>query len=287
MYYLNSPQEFISSVFALTVKDGDTCSDISELRNRYIDFAVSLGGEAVHPSNISDSYCYKEDRILSLISKYKDYSQLTDIETDTSETSHRSRVNAMKAVNEGRKHLKKSDNELGSLLDFAIHTMFYHRSKESGGGSVSSAPGVIWCSPRLNWTKEDMAEFLVHELAHNMIFIDERRYQHYIDFDEIAKPDNYAKSAILMKPRPLDKVFHSLIVSNEVLSYRMKHGEPVNPNVHPGTQKMYDAALETTDTIRELLKRKTLVTPRFLELMDKVETSLEAIKNANNLKAAA
>lgn len=287
MYYLNNPQEFISSVLALTAKDGNTCSDISELRNRYIDFAVSVGGEAVRPSDTEDSYCYNEERILSLISKYKDYSQLTDIETDTSETSHESRVNAMKAVSEGKKHLQQSNNELGSLFDFAIHTMFYHRSKESGGGSVSSAPGVIWCSPRLNWTKEDMAEFLVHELTHNMLFIDERRYQHYIDFDDIAIPENYAKSAILMKPRPLDKVFHSLIVSHEVLSYRMENGEPVNPNVHPSTQKMYDAALETIDTIRELLGRKTLVTTRFLELMDKVEISLETIKKASDLNVAA
>lgn len=287
MFYLNGPQEFLSSILALTAQNGNTASDLSDLRKRYIDFAVSIGGDSVRPTNDKDQYCYDEDRILPLVSKYRDYSQLTDIETDTFETPHESRINAMNAVSGGKKKLFSVNEDLSTLFDFVIHTMFYHRSKESGGGSVSSAPGVIWCAPRLNWTEDDMAEFLVHELSHNMLFIDERRYQHYIDFDDIAVPENYARSAILMRPRPLDKVFHSLIVSHEVLSFRLENGEPSDPNVHPSSAVMYDAAMETIRTIKELLSKKALVTSRFFDLMDKVESSFEAMNKAGQLKKAA
>lgn len=185
----------------------------------------------------------------------------------------------MNAVNTGKERMKGINPVLCAIFDFAIHTIFYHRSKESGGGSVSSAPGVIWCAPRLNWTPDDMAEFLVHELTHNMLFIDERRYQHYIDFDDIAKPENYARSAILMRPRPLDKVFHSLIVSHEVISFRLENGEPEAPNVHPSNTVMLDAAHDTIESIHGLLSNKSLVTSRFMELLDKIEASFTLIAN--------
>lgn len=286
MFYLSGAEIFLSSTLALTADDTGTAADLEHLRKRYIEFGVSIGGDSVRPIDETQPYCYNEDRILDLISKYKDYSQLTDIETDTSTTPHEARVSAMRAVKEGKEHLEKVNADLAGLFNFAIHTLFYHRSHESGGGSVSSAPGVIWCAPRLNWTCDDMAEFLVHELTHNMLFIDERRYQHYIDFDDIALPENYARSAILMKPRPLDKVFHSLIVSHEVLSFRMENGEPATPNVHPSSMVMHDAAMETIKTIRELISKKDLVTDRFTELLDNVHTSFTTMDIQRRMDAA-
>lgn len=277
MFYLSGTEVFLSSTLALTANENGTATDLEQLRKLYIDFGVSIGGNEVRPTDDAQQYCYDEKRIFSLISKYKDYSQLTDIETDTFETPHEARLAAMLAVSEGKKHLEKTNANLAELFDFAIHTLFYHRSHKSGGGSVSSAPGVIWCAPRINWTCDDMSEFLVHELTHNMLFIDERRHQHYVDFDDIALSENYALSAILMRPRPLDKVFHSLIVSHEVLSFRNQNGEPSAPNVHPSSAAMHAAAMETIRTIRDLISRKSLVTFRFIELLDKAEASFAAM----------
>lgn len=287
MFYLNGPELTFKSLLALTANESGAAENMEQLRERYIDFSVSIGGECVRPLDSQTLYCFDNERILELVSKYKDYSQLTDIETDASDTSHASRLQAMAAVDGCRKKLQRTHPELHDFFSFIVHTMFYHRSYESGGGSVSSAPGVIWCAHRTDWSEDDLAEFLVHEMTHILMFIDERRHQHYYDFDEIAKPENYARSAVLMRQRPLDKVFHSLLVSHEVLSFRCGNGEPGVPIVHPKSGAMLSAAYDTIGSIRAVPALKSLVTPRLLALLDQAEASFGKISERLRAKEAA
>lgn len=287
MFYLNGPELTFKSLLALTAKEGVAAETMEQLRSRYIEFGVSIGGECVRPLDSRTLYCFDNERILELVSKYKDYSQLTDIETHTSETSRASRLQAMTVVDECRKWLQRTNPALHEFFSFIVHTMFYHRSRESGGGSVSSAPGVIWCAHRTDWSEGDLAEFMVHEMTHMLMFIDERRYQHYYDFDEIAKPENYARSAVLLRQRPLDKVFHSLLVSHEVLSFRCENGEPETPIVHPKSSIMLSAAYDTIGSIRAVPSLGSLVTPRLFTLLDQVEASFGRISEKLEVKEAA
>jgi hypothetical protein len=130
-----------------------------------------------------------------------------------------------------------------------------------------------------NWTEMDIAEFLVHELTHNLLFLDELCYDHYIDIPSITQKENYAKSSILGINRPLDKAFHSLLVTHELLSYRQEAGEPEHLHAHPSSAKIFPACRETISSIKYVTSRKNLVTPRFFYILDKIEKSLNQLEN--------
>lgn len=275
MYYLYGGKCFIGSVYALVAGRHPEISDESQLRSAYLEFSRSVGGDCVAPSEHDERYCFDPDRIEKLIGKFTEKSRLTDIVADVQKTPEEARVAAMRRVTDGIARINAIDPDLHDVFNFAIHTLFYHRSNESSGGSVSSSPGVIWCGPRTNWSDDDMAEFLVHELAHNMLFIDERRYQHYIDFDEIAKPENYAISAVLNKPRPLDKVLHSLVVAHELLSFREAMGDNEGHGrvAHPETKRLFSSYLDSLESVRDLLARKDLVSDRAKEIVESLSRS--------------
>jgi hypothetical protein len=57
-------------------------------------------------------------------------------------------------------------------------------------------------------------------LAYHLLLIDERVHGHYVSYAKLADKRNYAHSAILKCNRPLDKVFHSLVVATELLASR-------------------------------------------------------------------
>jgi hypothetical protein len=139
------------------------------------------------------------------------------------------------------------------LIHLVIHTIFTFPSKLAGGGSTSAAIGCIWVDIRSHWKEQDVLEFLIHETTHNLVFIDEICYSHYTSYQEIAKKENFARSAILNKPRPLDKVFHSILVSTEVLSFRQEHfGHPDKPCLHPPTHILFDQTNQSIDSIMEV-----------------------------------
>ena len=85
---------------------------------------------------------------------------------------------------------------------------------------------MLWVNLPQTYSKYDAAEPMVHELAHQLIFHDEIVHQHYSDYGRLHDPSLYATSAILRLRRPIDMVFHSVIVAHMVLSYRRIHSHP-------------------------------------------------------------
>jgi hypothetical protein len=122
-----------------------------------------------------------------------------------------------------------------------------------------------------------MAEFLVHELTHNLLFLDERRHEHYVNPLLLADSASFAVSAVLKIPRPLDRTFHSLIVASEVLAFRKICGEPAHPLVHPSTEALLRACRSTIDDIRGVIRRRPLVTPRFMEMLSRVDEQTSSL----------
>lgn len=160
-----------------------------------------------------------------------------------------------------RKKVENSLEELGlfssdhySLLQMIITDIFILPSNGSRGGSSSDALGLIWANPKENYPLFDVVEFLVHELTHHCMFIDEQRYGHY-DYDTILKTENWAESAILKKPRPVDKVLHSIIVSLEIILFRDTFtGHPVKPKVHPPTQMLINQIKTAVKSLQHTVK---------------------------------
>lgn len=173
-----------------------------------------------------------------------------------------------------KRALLDEEPEWRSLFDFVVHTLFYQRSEQSGGGSTSASIGVIWCANRRDWTTQEVKEFLVHEFAHNLLFLDERAHRHYLDFDQIAQSSNWIKSTILLRNRPLDKVVHSVVVAYDVLCYRDRHGVVEANNLHGSSNDLVAAMRQTIDELDDKPEVNQLLTPRSTWILREVANNL-------------
>ena len=103
---------------------------------------------------------------------------------------------------------------------------------------------------------------LLHELTHHLLFIDERNFAHF-DYSQIANKNNQAFSAILNLTRPMDKVFHSIVVASELILGRQmflpKGGTTV---VHPPTEKMSSDTVKAYQSVYSLNNVNELIRPR-------------------------
>lgn len=188
-------------------------------------------------------------------------------------------------VREGYAHLAAANRDLQAVFDLAVHSVFFRRSTrtDSGaasfGGSSSTAMGAIWISGHGALNKHDVAEFLVHELTHHLLFLAERcRAQFH--YKEMVKPENYAQSAILNKRRPLDKVVHSVAVSTELLLARRSFLGERAVTVHPDTDTMTARTLRSIDEVMSMPNRDKVITPWTVELL---ERCADAVKPAEVL----
>lgn len=286
MFYLYGEPECLRTLLLLTAKNGAVARGESQLREYYFDFVTAIGGPELRPQCSSERITYDDARIQKLMAKHTDFAAPNDLQVGALETPLAVREEAMQAVTAAIEHLGKVNAGLRRVFDLAIHTVFYHRSRHSGGGSISSAPGVIWCSNRRTWSPTDMAEFLIHELTHNLLFLDERRHEHYVNPQLLSDPAAFAVSVVLKRPRPLDRAFHSLVVASEVLSFRQENGEPNAPLVHPSTYDLLCASRSTIEGIRAVLARNPLVTPRFMEVLERVDEQTKAMSVAASTKTA-
>ena len=165
--------------------------------------------------------------------------------------------------------------DVAQLFELVISRCFCAPSSRAGGGSSSAAIGAIWINPRESWTTQDYIEFMIHEMTHHLLFLDERRYLHYLDYNALKQPENFAFSAILRRSRPLDKVVHSLIVAFEVLSFRTKHFDlGAKTYLHPTSDELRKGCMQTLDSLKTL--RTGLLSPRAYTLISKVEQSLQS-----------
>ncbi|MBS0621690.1 MAG: hypothetical protein JSR80_01870 [Verrucomicrobia bacterium] len=179
-------------------------------------------------------------------------------------------------VRSALKSMAEFSPQFTELVSLIIHTIFSFPSKFAGGGSTSAAIGCIWVHLRPHWKEQDILEFLVHETTHNLVFIDELCYTHYTSYTDIAKQENFARSAILNKPRRLDKVFHSILVSVEVLLFREEHfGHPDQPCLHPPTSILLEQTCKSIDSIMEF---KDLLTERARYLLKLTEEKLQILQ---------
>lgn len=157
--------------------------------------------------------------------------------------------------------------ELALLFKLVFNTIFSLPSVAAGGGTASSAIGVLWVNQRATWTENDVIEFLIHEMTHNLVFLDERRYSHYVDLQKAVSKENWALSAVLGRLRPIDKSVHSLMVATEILLFRDRFtGHDNRYRVHPPSGMMREKSLRCAESLLGLKNISELCRPRFIEL---------------------
>jgi hypothetical protein len=174
--------------------------------------------------------------------------------------------------------LGEADSTSKDIFELTMFTVFWAPCRVAAGGTTSQALGILWADPRPWWSERDLVEFLIHELTHTLIFLDEWRQPQFSSREALTDRSNYALSAIRGAPRPLDKTLHSIIVGVEVLLAREEAlGHTEHDGLHPGSRELYEGVTRSIASIRDVAGRNASLAPRGWELLDACDSSLSTL----------
>ena len=214
-------------------------------------------------------------------SKLDDLEQCSAIELNVIEDEQAKKKEIMQS---GLAALKIISPEHHALAELLVTDIVVLPSRLAFGGSTSDGLGIVWANPNLNWRALDASEFLVHELTHQCMFLDEICNNHY-HYDAILKEENWAQSAILNKLRPVDKVLHSVAVAIELLLFRERAGHPASSKAHPPTTKLIQQTNNSIASLKELNNRNHhLLTDRAKEILENCSAHLATLKTICELE---
>lgn len=269
----------IETVYTLSAKYFQKSpKTLVELKDGYLDFLRWYQPNLSIPAYQTSVFIDDEGHESNLVSLYKLDSLLNDRQQSQiigDRVSDVRRIEMRIAAQKSMDIIQEKSSATFDILNLVIHAIFFHNSIKAGGGSTSNAVGVIWLNNKKDWSIGDLAELLIHELTHNLVFLDEIRYLHITDYKLLTQPENYALSAILKTKRPLDKVFHSIVVAAEVLMARDTFiGHQTNPRVHPPSDSLRYNAMNSLNSLYALPNIDSLLTSRGLEIMSRAKECL-------------
>jgi hypothetical protein len=169
------------------------------------------------------------------------------------------------------------DDDFCLIFGLVIHSVFLRGSKPSAGsrgshgGSSSAAIGTIWLTVEDSLRPVDLMEMFIHELTHHLLFVDELNYKQF-EYPAIAKPENFARSAILKRSRPLDKVVHSIVVAAEVLEARRRYLHDCGPcKIHPSSDALKTDTRLAIESVLSLSNLDDLISPRVRQMLERCD----------------
>jgi hypothetical protein len=170
-----------------------------------------------------------------------------------------------KAV-EGWHHLLTKDEGLGQVARTVVGTVFVSGADWNGSMSESRNVGTLWIMPGRDWHIEEVIEAYLHELTHTLLFLDERRYGHFLP----AARDRRVRSAIRQDEREYAAVVHSVLVAAELLAWRDRHDTPDDGcrRLHGPTAQLAARAREAHAQVIAEDGRGELLMPRMRELVE-------------------
>jgi hypothetical protein len=258
------------------IPEGSVVDSLEKLKVHY------LGALAQHckriPVNLNkDLFIYDqscEDQIAKVYgeSKLNDLSQSSIVGAAYEPREKLEKINLAKVALE---ELLNLDKNLSDIFNLAIHSIIIRDSaisvtgKKAHGGSSSAGRGVIWLSMHQDLPLYDHMELFLHELTHNLIFIDELQHPQF-DYSEMSKSENSVLSAILCRKRPMDKVLHSIIVACEILLARQSFLPDAKSFIaHPPTRELLAQTQQAIASVYELASYETVLKPRGRELLER------------------
>ncbi len=179
-------------------------------------------------------------------------------------------------IREAYGELRSLCPELMTLFDLVVNVVYSPSDRSRpGSGTMPRGIGAMYVNPLPTWTPGDVMETLIHELTHTLLFIDEYRYQHYLDYGALFA-ENLSRTAILNEEKPLTVVFHSIVVAAEVASLRgILRAAGISSAVHGESADLYRSALASCDALYGMPKLGELAAPRLLELVEKAQARLQ------------
>ncbi len=136
------------------------------------------------------------------------------------------------------------------LFDAVVTRIIATRLRGVSGGSANSCIGVLWVNPSKKASADDVMEFLVHELAHTLGYIDETATPHFKS--EAFGQAIPAFSAVRCQQRPLYHVMHSLFVGCELLAFRRDQPRLKDLRLHPKTTDLRESCAVSLASVLEL-----------------------------------
>lgn len=278
MFKLIGLKENVQNIIRLcrSYTQGSTSSDI---KKAYKNFLEIIQPTVPHTGQSEEIiFVHRPKDVAVLLKIFEEESVLDDFTEIFDSSIQPEHQISISRVMQALQEIKYLNIEFFHLINLVINAIFFAPSQIAGGGSTSAAIGYIWVNLRDHWQSQDVVEFLIHETTHNLVFLDELCHIHYNDYNELVKPENFSWSAILNKPRPLDKVFHSIVVSTEVLLFREHHlGHPEFPCLHPTSELMLKQTQHSIACLKQRDDLKQLLSKRAQAILDLCEQRLQAI----------
>jgi HEXXH motif-containing protein len=146
--------------------------------------------------------------------------------------SSRERSQVTNLVDAAKDLLSREIPNLYYLITQVIGSVAAYRIPQRDGGSVSCNIGLIWLSPRTDWTVEYCGEMLVHEFIHNSVFLEDMVRGIMPTPELLEQDDALSISAIRQTRRPYDKAFHSACVAAGIMYYYHAIGRDFDAQRH-------------------------------------------------------
>lgn len=283
MYGLHGISENLKSVYRLAApfKGSQPTKTIPDLKPAYLSFLNQVQPE--YPAReISDLIVRDREHARALIASFS-ASRINDLHQEKMVADYyegESQEQSIAAVLQALETLREMNPEVRELIQLVIHSILLCGSNlnEAGlrayGGTSSKCVGLMWLSMKGGLSTQDIMELLIHEMTHTQVFIDELNFGHF-DYEHLTKKENWARSSILNRNRPMDKVIHSIVVSHEVLFARANYLPNTDKiSVHPASEVMRANTLQSIASVFAHPNHKRVCKPRALELIAQVEANL-------------
>jgi hypothetical protein len=259
MYYLLGPQtctvRLLESI-GLAPSALETAT-VAELRAYYVRWLAQVTGEPELPLTASPLLVESMSTTQALLRRYIEPASLDpDLAPITDEVVDRlpltddpvRRAWNLEIVGQAMHLLSEREPQLAALFWIFVVQLFHAQVPGNIGGSTARAIGTVWVNIPRDATVEDVAEFLVHELTHQLIFVDSLAAPHLSAAGRRAS----ATSAIRGTERPLTCVVDSVFVALEVMRARHAYGlrSPKPPRIHPDDRALLAGAVQTIRSVR-------------------------------------
>ena len=282
MYHITSFPEVIKSQYQVSKKYSDLkISNKRNLKNSYLKFLEKIQKDC-KPNFESHKITYSLEAV-EKAKKAFGFSKLNDLgqENSIGETLDIIKANKLKdKINRAIYKLKNIDVNLYHVFDIVVNEIVLSRcgsfnsNIKAFGGTSQKGLGLIWISDYGSLSQIDLIELIIHETTHNLVFIDELVHSHF-DYNYINDKDTWCISAILDSHRPIDKVYHSIIVASEILLFRhCNNAMNTGYSLHPNTK---DLLKTTRKSIASFMSNKNVARtakPRTYNIVDLIDNKL-------------
>lgn len=280
MYTLYSAQEIIDNVLVLANPYIDNINLLTEksLKSAYINWLSVIQPHC--PIIEKNTLVYSDKSVDARFSKYftKEF-RVADVDIATQEMMYPDPLDRKLAIESALSKISEYDDTLYSLLMLTMNTIFCVTDKRNGGTSVNPSYIGVMCA-HYDMYAEEMAipELLIHELAHNFLFLDEHRYGYYTSYQYLEDKKTYVDSYYNKKiiKLPFDRVLHRMVIFTEILSLRDQYlGHATMKTQHMCTEEMlevsrwYIAQIDNNEAILSIMK------PRCREIYEKIKDFLK------------